>query len=431
MRFGFALLLLAATAGCSSFYEHSIRTDRYSLYGNDDVEQLQSTGEFLDRGLTGFRKLFPERQDRVPAPRVIYSEDDLARRHIFTSEVRQEGYYFPWFQLIHLSPRDYSAEPRGIGQAQRVILHELAHHFLLNAFPRSGSMYWLNEGLACALETSFFGDDDALIVPLYHSWLHQQAHQRLLESGPERLGQDLLRLVRGNWFHFHRADDKVYHYSISWAFTYYLLSLTQGSIEQRVAEVVQLDPPTFVRRLPGFLRWLGRSPEVEIERITDRAESCEWALRAWLELPRVTAGRFLTKLEPGLRAPRGTAARVVALELLTEFLARPEVAQELGPVEMAARHSLVAQELEFGEPSEQLAIAQAVRPTTEPDPFARPLVQLLESELPELRVAAARALARIASKRTITRPDFWRSAPRDLRTAEVLEWEIWLRERGL
>lgn len=430
MRRVFVLAILLLGVGCSSFYEHSIQTDRYSLYGNHDLERLRNTGEFLDESIRAFRLLFPERQSQVPPPRVIYDEDELSRLRIFTPEVRQEGYYFPWFQLIHLSPREYSSDQGGFGQSQRVILHELAHHFILNAYPKSSSRYWLNEGLACALETSFMDAEAEFVAPLYHSWLHQQAHRRLRDQGPEQVGRDLLELIHGNWFHFHSGNDKVYHYAISWALTYHLMARVPGSVEQRVATVIELTPPEIERRLPGFLRWLGLSPEIEIERLVERAELAQWGLLRWLELPTIRTDRLLSRVAPWLDAPSATPQRTAGMGVLAELVARPETSQQIPLGTILELEKRLIRELEFGATSEQLAIARALRTPGETSPYTRPLVQLLESESPELRVAAAQALSRISSKRTITRPDFWRGAPVDERNAEILEWEIWLRERG-
>lgn len=440
------LALALPLTGCASFYRHAIQTESYSLYGDYDPERLRTAGEFIDDGIQAYRKLFVDREHEVPRPRVVYQEDELSRLRIFTAETRQEGFYFPWLRLIHLSPRDNSDQPSELGEARKVILHELAHHFLVHTFPDSDSIYWLNEGLACALEISYFDRDGKLAVPLYHLWLHRQAHAALVRLGPVELRQQLRRLVRGNWFHFHQADDKILHYALSWALTYHLINRQHGNFEDRVAALVELDDVAIDRALPGLFVWLAKEPEEELHRLAASEEVGDWAIARWLDLPRPDPARVLAHLIPRLSDDDEATAtpspihesgapprRVVLLARLLNHGGR--VTQGPGGLGWDRRQidhlrQLLTIKLELGSPSEQIALARELKRAGFHPDYLRPLVTLLDSSDPEVRVAAAQALSRLTNKPTVTRPRFWRKAPVELRTAEILEWNIWLDPTG-
>ena len=61
--------------------------------------------------------------------------------------------------------------------------------------------------------------------------------------------------------------------------------------------------------------------------------------------------------------------------------------------------------------------------------YYAPMITMLEGEDGELRARSAATLARLATKATITRPEFWRHGPEDSRRREVAEWQRWLADR--
>ena len=58
------------------------------------------------------------------------------------------------------------------------------------------------------------------------------------------------------------------------------------------------------------------------------------------------------------------------------------------------------------------------------------LVEVLEDETAGLRAAAASALSRMGTKRTIVNPAFWQHAPSYLREREIGEWKLWLEDKS-
>jgi hypothetical protein len=422
---GLALALLPLVAGCAGFYRHTITTDNFVLHGNHDLEQLRTTGVFIDQVIEAYRDEFPRHAASIPAPRIVLSESKLARRRIFTDEKKQEGYYLPLFRLIHLSPEGGEGETN---EAHVLIFHELAHHFLISAYPRTNSRYWLNEGFACSLELSFFDDAGQLQMPLYHPWLHLQARNALRTMGDERFLKEMEELLDSSWFRFHRSSQKARNYAMAWALFDACLDSTVGTLEECLEEVLALDPNELARRLEGVPNRLRESTDLRLHRLARRPELRMWALESWLELPSPYGPLLLSHVLGLLEADSTIPERVAGCRFLIRALDRR--LWGVSASEIAYYHRGLAETLANGSRAEQLTIAESLSPTTRHPAYLRPLVALLETDDPELRVAAARALSRLEEKRTIVRPAFWRAAPVQERSQEIREWQEWIKKHG-
>lgn len=418
--------------GCSSLYRHSVETDAFSLYGDNDPERLERLASVVETTMDDFDVLFELGEARIPPPRVIYEEDDLSRARIYTSEMRQEGFYLPLLRLVHLSPRHYSNLDNDLHDAERVVRHELAHHFLIQRHPASGSRYWLNEGVACALEAPFVTDEDGQsLAPLYHQWLHEQAHLALQRLGTEKFTAALQELLASGWFGFHQSGSKVRNYALSWAFTYYQLQQIPGTFARRVEVLVARKSQELQFLIPGFLKWLSEDPNRELDALAGQPALRLWTLRTWLNLTQIDGALLLRHLLP-LLTDAGTAKDsdgVVALSLLTRLLNRPAIGS-LSREQLHDLRSTLAARLTHGTDPEKQEIASTLRRSGYSAGYLRPLVTMLSSQTPDVRVAAARALARLSAKPTITRPSFWTDASPVERAAEVSEWEQWLGRRS-
>ena len=426
-RLASALLLLAGlSVGCGTLYRHQVVNEEFSLYGNHDATQLKKAGEFIQDVIRAYRLEFPERSAQVPPPRIIYDEDELSRDRIYTSETRQEGYYLPFFRLIHLSPQhDHDNDDN----QRTVILHEIAHHFLVSAFPRTRGLYWLNEGVACALEASFFDDSGRLVVPLYHLTLHQHARQSLLELGQERFSREVMELVDGSWFRFHQHGDKTRHYAMAWALVYHLLAERDGTLEQRVDEILALSRDQLEAKVGELPGWLRRESDTILERAARHATLRVWALRRWLEIANPDGEKLLQHLCPLLAMSGRPDVRIEALGVLTRALNLRM--RGLRSSRLRSLRGTLVEVLRSGSTPERLVVLRNLRSTGKHPVYLRNLVRLLEDRTPEVRAEAAAALARLTPKPTITRPEFWRTAAEKRRRREIDEWSVWLMREGL
>lgn len=417
------ILLALFCGGCSSLFRHHVENDDFSLYGNQDRERLESAGKSIARAIRSYRELFPTRAASVPAPWVIYKEDELSRQRIFIDDSRREGYYLPLLKLIHLSPHRDHVDDVG----DTVILHEVAHHFLVWTFPKTTSVYWLNEGFACALEVSWFGDDGNLVTPLYHATLHQHARQALFQLGEERFCEEIASLVSGSWFRFHHHGDKTRNYALAWALVYHLLEQRTGNLEERLASIVDLRPDELQSVSLNLIRWLRLSPDTHLERLAQRPELTLWAVESWLKLRSAAGGPLLSRLLPILEGPE-SPQRTKAFALLTQAL-NGERLRGVTAREARRLRSLLSQTLGSGSREERIAVLDNLSARGRHPSYYRPMIDALAGADGELRARAAAALARLTTKATITRPEFWRHGCEHARGREVGEWQRWLADR--
>lgn len=441
------LLATLLASGCRLVYRHARSTEDYSVYTDASRRQLATLEALLHEALADFRVIFPQRAAEVPPPRVVLSEDRLVRARVHTVGLRQEGFYLPWLRLIHLSPREALRENApGLG-VRAVLYHELAHHYLVLGTPSVTPRVWLNEGLACALESTFRAPCGQVVTPLLHPWLHRQAHALLLTRGAHAIAAELAVLRAGSWLHYHRSPDKVQNYALSWAFTYYLLcrlEATHGgtapfdedpmidpppsqALEARVRALMQFHDDALESHVAGFLAWLAQPPDLECARLAGHALLRDWTLEAWVRAPGVDGARVLLHLAGDLETDDG-AARARAHERLALLLNHAFLRGVTAPQRAALSHRLAAQ-LATAAPGEQQRIADQLLPSGREEVYLAPLIALLEAPEPALRASAAAALTRLADKPTITRPDFWLQAPAAARNAEAREWQLWLARR--
>lgn len=415
-------IALPQAAGCSTLFRHQLSTPSFTLYSNQDSRAVGATGARIEQVIQAYRGLFPQRAERIPAPRIVYSADRLVEQRIYTAEVKQEGYYLPLFRLIHLSPQ--SPGENETGDDATVIFHEMAHHFLISAFPESESCYWLNEGVACALEVSYFTADGRLATPAYHPWLHRQACLALRDIGALRLHDELISLLDCTWFRFHRAGDKTRNYALSWALTYRLLERFEGTWEARVAAILALPEAELRSAIASVIDWLGRDPEDVLAELARKPDLALWALDTWIRLDGCDAERLAGLLLPLTAEESDPFLRREATRLLVRTLNQRTLQHSRGRRQDAVAE--IAAALERAEPEECAVICRALDRPARHQALLVPLVALLASENPTLRAESALALARISTKPTITRPAFWHSASEAERRAEIAEWEEWL-----
>lgn len=422
------LALAALIPGCTLYYRHRLQYEDFSLYGNQPRPTLERTGGTIQQVFDAYRELFPSIEDRVDGARVCYEEDALSQERIFTGELRQEGFYLPWLDLIHLSPR----RPRGDADDLSVILHEMAHHFLISGYRSTSSRYWLNEGLACSLEVSFFDGDGELLTPYFHLGLYGQARRLLREQGEEAFRSEIEGLLGASWFRFHHSDEKNRHYAYSWGLFWQLLRTRTGTLDERVREIVELPESEVRAAIDGLVAALGEGADAHLARIAAADPSLRgWCLDRWIELPWADGRRFLphllAEIDPDGAPTPASWARAARL-------ANGQV-RGIGRAERGSLHERIAARLAAsdadagdGVAAERLAIAEALAEEGSRSwVYIEPLIAGLEDADGELRARCAKALARSRRKPTVVNPEFWRKAPAEARAAEVDEWRRWAR----
>ena len=289
-RAGFVIagLLIATLSGCGLFYAHTLSYDDFSLYGNQPRVTLKRTGDTIQEVFDAYRILFPDFEREVRGARILYEEDSLSQERIFTGDLRQEGFYLPFLDLVSLSPR----RPRGDADDLSVILHEMAHHFLISAHPKTSSQYWLNEGFACCLEVSFFDDLGDLQTPLFHTTLFSQARRLLRREGEAKFRNELTALVGASWFHFHRSDGRNHNYAYSWTLYWHLLRQQEGTVEERVEKILALSEDEILGAVDGAIEALRQSADDYLLELSRVPAYRGWSLEQWAELPAANGRLF-------------------------------------------------------------------------------------------------------------------------------------------
>lgn len=418
------LLLLLPLVGCSLFYRNSLDYEDFSLHGDEDEAVLREKGETVQAVFDAYRVLFPSFEEKVRGARVLYEEDALSRQRIYTSDLRREGYYLPMLDLVHLSPR----RPRGDIDDRTVILHEVAHHFLISAYPQTSSQYWLNEGFACALEVSFFDEDGTLRTPLFHPELFSQASRVLRERGEEAFRAELTDLLGASWFRFHHSEGKERHYAYSWSLFWHLVREESGSLEERLLRVMAIEPSTLPARIDGVIEDLRRGHDPYLEELLGDPALRGWCFDRWTELPYADARRFLSPLLSDLDAGVDDVDNWGRLTRLVNGRVRG-----VGSRTRRNLHGRIASTLEDREvpTAVRLSIAEGLAESGARSwTYIRPLIDGLEAEDGDLRAACAAALAGLSRRKpTVINPSFWRDAPVEARQSEVEEWRRWWDDR--
>ena len=425
LTLGALVLLPLFSSGCGLFFQHTLRYDDFSLHGDHSKEDLARTGDTIQQVFDAYRVLFPAFEERVDDARVLYAEEALSREKIYTGDLRQEGYYLPVFDLIRLSPR----RPRGDADDLSVILHETGHHFLISAFPKTSSQYWLNEGLCCCLEVSYFDEEGVLQTPLFHPTLFPQARRILRRRGSTEFRTAALEVIDANWFQFHQSNQNNDHYAYSWSIFWHLLRHTSGTLEERVLKIIELPLDDVRASLDGVIADLRLSADTHLARLAANPELRSWCLDQWASLPYADGNRFrralMAEIDPE-NDPDAESWRRVTLLINGRVRGLSRTGRQ-------RIHNRIANTLGSEETAEEtrIAIAEALSEDGSRSwAYIGPLIDGLESPSPELRAVCARALARLSrQKPTVVNPDFWRNASAEARQGEIDEWRAWINRR--
>ena len=138
---------------------------------------------------------------------------------------------------------------------KQILLHEVAHHFIVTEYPAASKECWLNEGLAGNLEVTQF-EDGRSEYPLLNPVLMGIVRHAILVS-PESV--KLKKLIHLGWSEFHSDEEKELDYALSWSIVYFLLEhhfSPNVPLGERIHQLYQIDRAEVVALEPLWLEFL-------------------------------------------------------------------------------------------------------------------------------------------------------------------------------
>jgi len=163
MRRAILFLLLLLTPGIAAAEWHQASSAHFLVYSEGSAESVRDFATRLERFDKAMRVLhrLPE-VDRGPAGRVtvyVVSNMDAVRRMARGAE-NVAGFYIPRAEgSVAFTPRRAGSGSRFDIDAENVLLHEYAHHFLFQNYAETAFPAWFAEGFAELSSTARFGRD--------------------------------------------------------------------------------------------------------------------------------------------------------------------------------------------------------------------------------------------------------------------------------
>ena len=421
--------LVLCVDGCSLLYENHYAQDDFAIYSDRSIEAVRKTGEHVDQISRAYQRLLDLPDDRVEFMRIVVKGHETNVTD-FRNAPDVLGYYVPLFNFISIdTPPSW---PQNEEILEQILLHEIAHHFIVTLRPSASSECWLNEGLASNLETALH-DGDHFEHPLFNPSLFAIAQRAVYDPSAV---VNVAALVTTNWDRFHADADKERHYALSWSLVYFLLEHhfdRSDSLGLRIHRLLAIDGDEvekvnrqWIHFLRGFdvtdhLAKLAKSDSPET-RLTQA-----WAIR---ELGRPRSGehgRALRALAQGIESET-QAKRLLYIDAFLRGIERTNYPTLLSAdwvrnaVEQAA--SAIGTSNLDGKQRARLVRAFGERTIRRFGQIPR-LIDLLSSRSPAVRASAADRLAASAGKPTITNPLFWADADTGQRAEEIAEWNHW------
>jgi hypothetical protein len=433
-------ILCPLASGCSIAglaYQRSYRADRFVIYTDHDQSFLSRVGpavEEIYRGYEDFFGISPRRLGRTS----IFLRGDSSDQDVVDLAYSPTllGYYVPFFNMISVDTKPVWAREKMM--LEQILLHEIAHHFILTEYPDAAKECWLNEGLAGNLEMTLF-EKGRFEYPLLNPPLLAIARRTVMSC---HRAASIKTLVSLGWSEFHDGDDKDLHYALSWALVYYLLERALPAdlpLIERIHRLYRLDRGwiaaqeplffDFVRSfdLTGKLVEMGRAPGASpLGKLAPR-----WAIEQLGSLKFLEDARTLCSLESMMDLPDRALAVQAQVSFLTALSRGGDAGTRCSSYERG-RDRVVASMADSTLPvAERTALARAAADLAKVDRWWVPiLIALLQDGDGDVRAAVAHGLSTAQMKATIVNPVFWQSGPEADRKAEVDEWRAWWARNG-
>ena len=209
--------ILTGLSGCGLVYDNQYRAQSFTIYSDRSDSFVSRVGRDVEQIYGGYQSLFGVGPRDLGRTTIILEGDG--------TEVDEEdedggsnvlGYYVPLLNFISVDTTRRWA--RSEVMLQQVLLHEVAHHFIVTEHPAASRQCWLNEGLAGTLEVTLF-ETHHFEYPLFNMPLFLLAQRAVHEKSDLRLNE----FVQMDWHDFHGSGEKETHYALAWSIVYFIL----------------------------------------------------------------------------------------------------------------------------------------------------------------------------------------------------------------
>lgn len=420
-------VLVSSASGCGLVYENRFSGDGFVVYSDRNPQFVAQVGEEVRLITKGFSRVFDmPKKDLGSLTIILHGMDSNVVDYSHSPDLL--GYYIPVINWISIDTSPIWSESEDlVGQ---VLLHEVAHHFIISLYSKASDECWLNEGLAGAFETTLY-EGETMECPLFNPVLYQVASQvvRTADEPP-----DLHNLVHQSWTDFHSDSKKEQNYALAWSAVYFILEHHFSPAETLASRI---------RRLCNMDR----------DRIVDLQD--EWTLFLhnfddtgyFLDLAGGDAGELTANWAVHQLGTSRSGDDRTALRALTSYFTHDDPRKrdiayeafltrlERSPFSFVMEDPWVRRNIEHikgvlrsGDGSVEARIrlirfmARSIVYRVDWIPV---LISMLERPEAPVRVAAAASLTQLASKPTIINPRFWNEASPERRAEEVAEWNRW------
>jgi hypothetical protein len=433
---GGSLLLLAAlslsVSGCGLFYRNRYRDERFVVFSDLNPAFVNRIGPDVKEMYRGYQQLFDLSGDRLGRTAIIL-KGDIRDQEVLDMAYSPSllGYYIPFLNLISVDTKPaWTREPVMLRQ---ILLHEIAHHFIVTQYPPASRECWLNEGLAGNLEVTLF-ENGRFEYPLLNPLLLGIArHSVMIDPS----AGDLRKLLFLGWSEFHGDNQKELDYALSWSVVYFMLEHyfpQEVPLGERIAQLYRFDRELLAGMQDRWVDFLQRfdlaGTLVEMTRADPAASRGQltprWAARQLGALKFLDSSRTVPALVELLDS-KDPVLRVEASLAFLKILGREPDPNRAQVAAARGRETIMARLLDQGQPAVmRQALTSEVGEILRSDPRWVPiLIRLLEAQEGEVRAAAAHGLSASLMKPTIVNPAFWRDGGSSARAREVEEWRSW------
>lgn len=244
MRISYLLLLTVGISGCSLFYSNSYFTEDFTIYSNREQELVDRTGRDTERLFEIYNILLDTCLKGDHLTIVLSGSGTETKPDSGNGSLM--GYFIPYWDYISIDTSHGALFKDGkvdYDSMRIVLIHEVAHYFLLTKWPSLEYKPWLNEGLASVFETLLF-DNEVAELPYFNPPLFYNTYSAIRKGKAETL----VELTSMTWRDFH-SNEKSRRYSLAWSLCMYLLTVELSgdlALDQKIDLMSKMEPEDFV-----------------------------------------------------------------------------------------------------------------------------------------------------------------------------------------
>ena len=195
--------------GCGLLYKNKFEGPGVKIYSNQDVQFVQDVGHKSLRICHEYQRLFNLSSKDIGTIRIILSGNSQSKDQSESTL----GFYMGEFNYINIGTNVENVRKEPL--LSEVLLHEIAHHFLITDYPDIVNKAWLNEGLAGVFEVTQF-EDWNFEYPLFNPVLYEIVRSKNRDGA-------FKAILTLDWSDFHRQGTKEDNYAVAWSIAYYMI----------------------------------------------------------------------------------------------------------------------------------------------------------------------------------------------------------------